>query len=86
MALLATLVWASPRGYAADQPVAIFHAFNQKYHDIEGYVCKLADQGYSHLQISPAQKSNPGPVNPNPNATVNTWAGRYQPEIGRAHV
>jgi alpha-amylase len=54
---------------AAEQPVAIFHAFDQQYVDVERYVCDLAPQGYSHVQISPAQKSNPG----------DQWWARYQP-------
>ncbi len=54
---------------AGEQPIAIFHAFNQQYKDVENFVCTLADQGYSHVQISPAQKSNPG----------NEWWKRYQP-------
>jgi alpha-amylase len=55
--------------FAAEQPTAIFHAFNQKYKDVEGFVCELQKQGYSHVQISPAQKSNPG----------DQWWKRYQP-------
>ena len=54
---------------AADQPVAIFHAFDQNFADIERFVCALADQGYSHVQVAPAQKSNPSPE----------WWARYQP-------
>ncbi|MGF1512954.1 MAG: alpha-amylase family glycosyl hydrolase [Elainellaceae cyanobacterium] len=50
-------------------PTAIFHAFNQQYSDVASFVCTLADQGYSHVQISPAQKSNPG----------GEWWKRYQP-------
>ncbi len=57
------------KAFAAEQPTAIFHAFNQNYSEVEKFVCKLADQGYSHVQISPAQKSNPG----------NEWWKRYQP-------
>ena len=57
------------RAIAADQPVAIFHAFNQNFNDIEQFVCTLADQGYSHIKISPSQKSNPG----------GEWWKRYQP-------
>lgn len=53
----------------AEQPTVIFHAFNQDYSDVETFVCELANQGYSHVQISPAQKSNPG----------NEWWKRYQP-------
>ena len=65
--------------FAAEQPVTIFHAFNQKYSEVDDFVCTLANQGYSHIQISPAQQSNPNNVNSNPNALVNLWAGRYQP-------
>lgn len=54
---------------AAEQPTAIFHAFNQNYKDVAGFVCVLQQQGYSHVQISPAQQSNPG----------NEWWKRYQP-------
>ncbi len=54
---------------AAEQPVAIFHAFNQQYKDVENFVCTIAEQGYSHVQISPAQKSNEG----------GEWWKRYQP-------
>jgi alpha-amylase len=66
--LLATT--ASSRARAADQPVAIFHAFHQRFSDIEKFVCALSGQGYSHVQIPPAQKSsNKGPE----------WFYRYQP-------
>lgn len=54
---------------AAEQPVAIFHAFDQHYLDLERFVCDLAPQGFSHVQIAPAQKSNPG----------DQWWARYQP-------
>lgn len=62
--------------FAGEQPIAIFHAFNQNYNDVEAFVCELAGQGYSHVQISPAQQSNPGPGIPNPG---NEWWKRYQP-------
>ena len=54
---------------AAEQPVAIFHAFDQAFVDVEGFVCELAAQGYSHIQVAPAQKSNPS----------EEWWARYQP-------
>ncbi len=57
------------KAFAAEQPTAIFHAFNQQYSDVEKFICKLADQGYSHVQISPAQKSN----------SSKEWWARYQP-------
>lgn len=55
--------------YAIEQPTAIFHAHDQYYKDVQKYVCQLANQGYSHLQIAPAQKSNP----------AKGWWARYQP-------
>jgi alpha-amylase len=57
------------KSWAAEQPIAIFHAFNQPYRDVTKFVCQLSDQGYSHVQLSPAQKSNPSPE----------WWARYQP-------
>jgi alpha-amylase len=54
---------------AAERPVAIFHAFDQHYLDVERFVCDLASQGFSHVQIAPAQKSNPS----------EQWWARYQP-------
>jgi alpha-amylase len=66
-ATTAVLLCAS--AFAADQPVAIFHAFDQNFSEVEGFVCDLAGQGYSHVQIAPAQKSNP----------TDQWWGRYQP-------
>ena len=67
--ILFTVVSFSGLARAEEQPVAIFHAFNQQYQDVENFVCTLAEQGYSHVQISPAQKSNSG----------NEWWKRYQP-------
>jgi len=55
--------------HAGEQPVAIFHAFDQSYDDVATYVCDLPSQGYSHIQIAPAQKSNPD----------KHWWARYQP-------
>ncbi len=69
VALFFTVFGFSDLAKAAEQPTAIFHAFNQQYQDIESFVCILADQGYSHIQISPAQQSNPG----------EEWWRRYQP-------
>lgn len=54
---------------AAEQPVAIFHAFDQSFGEVESFVCELAQQGYSHVQVAPAQKSNPS----------TDWWARYQP-------
>ena len=59
----------SGNAIATEQPTAIFHAFNQNYRDVEAFVCQLSNQGYSHVQLSPAQKSKPG----------SEWWKRYQP-------
>ncbi|MDY0041563.1 MAG: alpha-amylase family glycosyl hydrolase [Desulforhabdus sp.] len=70
VALVLAAVFALPCAtYATNQPVVIFHAFDQHYHDIEKFVCEVSEQGYSHIQIAPAQKSNPDPK----------WWARYQP-------
>lgn len=55
--------------FAAEKPTAIFHAFDQRYNDIEKFVCELGKQGYSHIQTPPTQKSNPS----------REWWARYQP-------
>ncbi len=69
-AVLLFTIFACPvKTFAVEQPTAIFHAFNQHYSEIEKFVCKLADQGYSHIQTPPTQKSNPSPE----------WWARYQP-------
>jgi alpha-amylase len=62
--VLARRAWA-----AGEQPIAIFHAFDQRYADVEAFVCELGGQGYSHVQVAPAQKSNPS----------DQWWARYQP-------
>jgi alpha-amylase len=67
--LSAVIAILSGPALAGEQPVAIFHAFDQNFSDIERFVCVLADQGYSHVQIPPAQKSNPD----------GRWWARYQP-------
>ena len=54
---------------AVDQPTAIFHAHDESYKDVTAYVCRIATQGYTHIQIAPPQKSNEGPE----------WWNRYQP-------
>jgi len=58
----------SGRAFPAEQPVAIFHAFDQPNRDVEPFVCELADHSYSHVQLAPAQRSNSDP----------TWWARYQ--------
>ncbi len=69
--LLACFAWLSGFVVPAigEQPRAIFHAFDQSYSDVKQFVCKLEQQGYSHVQIAPVQKSNPD----------SRWWARYQP-------
>jgi alpha-amylase len=71
--ILFTTFHLPAKAIAADQPTAIFHAFNQSFKDVENFVCVLADEGYSPAQISPAQKSNSG----------NEWWKRFR---ATAHV
>jgi alpha-amylase len=41
-----------------EKPVAIYHAFDTNYDDItEGDIFKIRNNGYTHIQISPTQKS-----------------------------
>jgi alpha-amylase len=70
-AAAALLPWGAAEAAppAAAQPLAIFHAFDQSFADLAAFVCDLGAQGYSHVQIAPAQKSNP----------TSEWWGRYQP-------
>ena len=68
-AIVLLLVGPAAPARAADQPLAIFHAFDQAFADVGTFVCELASQGYSHVQIAPAQKSNPS----------EEWWARYQP-------
>jgi alpha-amylase len=70
LSLCVWLLWLSVSPvFSTQQPTTIFHAFDQHYLDVEGFVCDLAEQGYSHIQIAPAQKSNPS----------DQWWARYQP-------
>lgn len=52
------------------QPTAIYHAFDEHYTQLSDKRLKdIAQTGYSHIQIAPAQKSNP----------AEAWWARYQP-------
>ncbi|MEA5542726.1 alpha-amylase family protein [Limnoraphis robusta Tam1] len=51
------------------QADVIYHAFNQKFQDVKTELPELKEIGYSYIQVSPPQKSNPAP----------NWWGRYQP-------
>ncbi|MFO0039871.1 MAG: alpha-amylase family glycosyl hydrolase [Synechococcaceae cyanobacterium] len=56
-------------GPVSAQPTAILHAHNEPYRQVATYVCQVGAQGYSHVQIAPAQRSSAGPE----------WWRRYQP-------
>jgi alpha-amylase len=58
-----------PLTYGGEAPTTIFHAFDESYADVAAYVCDLAAEGYSHVLVAPAQRSNP----------TGYWWGRYQP-------
>ena len=68
-AFILFIVFGSSVTCAAEQPIAIFHAFDEFYDKIN--VCDRAKEGYSHIQIAPAQRSNP--------KQRNEWFYRYQP-------
>ncbi len=53
----------------AEQPLAIYHAFQVPLKALLPQVCALGRAGYSHVQLSPLQRSSPGPQ----------WWKRYQP-------
>ena len=47
----------------------IYQAFNERFTDVETKLSELASIGYSHIQVSPPQKS----------INFNQWWARYQP-------
>ena len=59
-------------------PTAILHAHDEPYTLVRQYVCALAQQGYSHVQIAPAQLSN-GDGPPGSGRSGREWWRRYQP-------
>lgn len=75
--IFAAIFGAIP-GWTAEQPTAILHAHDESYSKVKGYVCELAKQGYSHVQIAPAQRSN-GDTAGGAAVNGNEWWRRYQP-------
>ena len=51
------------------QADVIYHAFDQKFQDIKAELPELKDIGYTYIQVSPVQKSNP----------YDQWSAQYQP-------
>ena len=47
----------------------IYQAFNMRFRDIKAQLPELQNLGYTYIQVSPPQKSNPSPE----------WWARYQP-------
>ena len=47
----------------------IYHAFNMPFQEVKAKLPEIKAQGYTYIQISPPQKSNPS----------SEWWGRYQP-------
>jgi len=77
LTVVAALLGAAP-GQALEPPTAILHAHDEPYRQVKDYVCGLAKQGYSHVQIAPAQRSNGDPVG-GAAVSANEWWRRYQP-------
>ncbi len=66
---LPSLVSEVKKGDAASKTDVIYQAFNMRFHDIKTQLPELQKLGYTYIQVSPPQKSNPAPE----------WWGRYQP-------
>jgi alpha-amylase len=60
---------AHPLPPKPEPPLAIYHAFQVPLKELTPQVCALGQAGYSHVQLSPLQRSTPGPQ----------WWKRYQP-------
>jgi alpha-amylase len=63
-------------------PIAIYHAFNEEYTKITNDLKAIKDQGYTHIQISPAQKSRttiPHTHQKGSQKIKDLWWLRYQP-------
>lgn len=79
LALMAAVASAaSVPALALEQPSAILHAHDEPYSQVKSRVCALARQGYSHVQIAPAQRSNGDPAG-GARVTAKEWWRRYQP-------
>lgn len=69
------------RSHTHNVPVVIYHAFNEKYTVITAALKAIKDQGYTHIQISPAQESRTTiPHTHTDGGTIEElWWLRYQP-------
>jgi len=73
--LIPTPLFANVNGVADDIPIpehrnVIVQLFNWRFNDIKAIIPELRTLGYSHIHVSPPQKSN---------EHVWQWWGRYQP-------
>ena len=59
----------NPNQNTAAKAGIIYQAFNLRFRDIKAQLPELQKQGYTHIQVSPPQKSNPS----------SEWWARYQP-------
>jgi alpha-amylase len=59
----------NPNRNAASKADVIYQAFNMRFRDIKAQLPELQNLGYTYIQVSPPQKSNPSPE----------WWARYQP-------
>jgi len=59
--------------------VAIYHAFDMRYIDVMAMMDEIVGDGYSHIQLSPSQKSITEPPKSEHKASNNEWWFRYQP-------
>jgi len=66
-ALLCGLLLAGTQAFSA--PVAVYQAFNQSFDEIRSQASRLAGLGFTHVQVSPPQKS----------LDRTEWWARYQP-------
>lgn len=61
-------------------PLSIYHAFDMRYDDVVKILDRIKEDGYSHIQLSPSQKSRTTiPKSAPKGATENEWWYRYQP-------
>jgi alpha-amylase len=61
----------NPNTNATAKAGVIYQAFNMRFRDIKAQLPELQNLGYTYIQVSPPQKSNPSPE----------WWARYQPIV-----
>lgn len=66
---IASLSLANSYSNSASKADVIYHAFNMRFQDVKAELPKLQKLGYTYIQVSPPQKSNP----------ASEWWARYQP-------